>query len=62
MPEELLAGGFGFAIMIFLLVVAILIFLMPFFIHGTSKRTRETSEKLAVTNRLLEEIRDALKK
>ena len=62
MPEELLTGGLGFVVIIFFLVMAILIFLMPFFIYGTNRRTKETSEKLAITNKLLEEIRDSLRK
>ena len=62
MPEELLAGGFGVVVGIFVLIMTILIFLMPFFIYGTNRRTKETSEKLAVTNKLLEEIRDSLRK
>ena len=59
-PEELLGGGFGVVALLFFLVLAILIFLIPFFIYGTNKRTKETSEKLDTTNKLLSEIRDSL--
>ena len=59
-PEELLGGGFGVVVLLFALVLVILTFLMPFFIYGTNKRTKETSEKLDTTNKLLSEIRDSL--
>ena len=59
-PEELLSGSFGIVIILFLFVMGVLIFFMPFFIYGTNKRTRETSEKLDETNELLTEIRDSL--
>jgi len=59
-PEELLSGGFGIVIILFLFVMGVLIFFMPFFIYGTNKRTRETSEKLDETNKLLLEIRNTL--
>ena len=59
-PEELLGGGFGVVVFLFALVLVILTFLMPFFIYGTNKRTKETSEKLDTTNKLLSEIRDSL--
>ena len=61
-PEELLSGSFGIVIILFLFVMGALIFFMPFFIYGTNKRTRETSEKLDKTNKLLAEIRDSLDK
>ena len=60
--EEILSGGFGIVVIIFFMVMAVLIFFMPFFIYGTNKRTRETSEKLDITNKLLTEIRDTLNK
>ena len=40
--------------------IVILGALAPFFWYGTNKRTKETSEKLDETNRLLEGIRRAL--
>lgn len=58
--EEVLSSGFGIVVLLFFFVMAILIFLMPFFIYGTNRRTRETSEKLDSTNRLLAEIRDSI--
>lgn len=61
-PEEILSGGFGIVVMLFFFIMAVLIFFMPFFIYGTNKRTRETSEKLDRTNKLLAEIRDTLNK
>jgi len=54
--EELLGGGFGIAVILFFITMAVLIFLMPFFIYGTNKRTKETSQKLDETNKILEEI------
>lgn len=61
-PEELLGGGFGIVEILFLFVLSVLIFLMPFFIYGTNKRTKETSEKLDITNKLISEIRDSMNK
>lgn len=58
--EQLFGSGFGVVILLFFLVLAILLFLMPFFIYGTNRRTKETSEKLDTTNRLLSEVRDLL--
>jgi uncharacterized membrane protein len=62
MFQQLMSSGFGIAIILFFFVMAVLIFLMPFFIYGTNRRTRETSEKLDITNRLLAEIRNSLSK
>ena len=59
-PEEFLGGGFGVVVLLFALVLVILTFLMPFFIYGTNKRTKETSAKLDTTNKLLSDIRDSL--
>ena len=61
-PEEILGGGFGIVVMLFFFIMAVLISFMPFFIYGTNKRTREKSEKLDRTNKLLAEIRDTLNK
>lgn len=60
--QEMMGGGFGVAIMLFSIVMAILIFFMPFFIYGTNKRTKETSQKLDETNKLLSDIRASLEK
>ena len=60
--QEILSGGFGIVVILFLGVLAILLFLMPFFIYGTNNRTKETSEKLTATNNLLMEIRGSLKR
>ena len=57
-----LSGGVGIGVILFILVLAILIFLMPFFIYGTNRRTKETAEKLDITNKLLSDIRDSLNK
>jgi len=54
--EEFLGGSFGIAVILFFITMAVLIFLMPFFIYGTNKRTKETSQKLDETNKILEEI------
>lgn len=58
---ELMAGGFGIVVILFLLVLAIMLFLMPFFVYGTNSRTKQTSLQLAKTNLLLAEIRDELR-
>jgi len=59
--EEILGGSFGIAVILFFLVMAVLIFLMPFFIYGTNKRTKETSQKLDATNKILEKIHVSMK-
>lgn len=59
--EEILGSGFGIAVILFFLIMVVLIFLMPFFIYGTNKRTKETSQKLDVTNKLLEKIHASMK-
>ncbi len=59
--QEIMSGSFGIVITLFFFVMAILIFFMPFFIYGTNKRTKETSQKLDETNKILSDIRATLK-
>ncbi len=58
----LMTGGLGLAILLFLAVLAVMLFLMPFFIYGTNARTKQTAIQLARTNALLADIRDELRK
>ena len=60
--QEIMGSGFGVAIVLFFVVMAILVFLMPFFIYGTNRRTKETSQKLDETNKILSDIRTSLQK
>ncbi len=60
--QDIMGGGFGVVIILFSIVMAILIFFMPFFIYGTNKRTKETSHKLDETNKILSDIRASLEK
>ncbi|PHS13157.1 MAG: hypothetical protein COA86_17535 [Kangiella sp.] len=60
--QEIMGSGFGVAIVLFFVVMAILVFFMPFFIYGTNKRTKETSQKLDETNKILSDIRTSLQK
>ena len=59
--QEIMSGSFGVVITLFFFVMAVLIFFMPFFIYGTNKRTKETSQKLDETNKILSDIRATLK-
>lgn len=57
---EAFGAGFGIIVVIFSVILAILIFLMPFFIYGTNVRTKETALALKETNKLLTDIRSEL--
>ena len=57
---ESLGAGFGIVGVIFFFILAVLIFLMPFFIYGTNMRTKETALALKETNKLLTDIRGEL--
>jgi len=60
--QDLMGGTFGIVVILFMFVLAILILLMPFFIYGTNKRTKETSQKLDETNQLLSKIQVSMEK
>jgi hypothetical protein len=55
-----LLAGLGVVGAIFVLILAVLIFLMPFFIYGTNMRTKQTALALKETNKLLTDIRGEL--
>jgi hypothetical protein len=55
--NELLSGGFGIAIVLFLLVLAILWFLLPFAIFGTKDKLSELIAESKQTNDLLIALR-----
>jgi hypothetical protein len=55
-----LAAGLGTVGVIFLLILVVLAFLMPFFIYGTNMRTKETALALMRTNSLLADIHGEL--
>lgn len=56
---DVLIGLFGLG---FVVVAGVLLALLPFFIYGISKRTKETSLGVAKTNKLLVEILGELRR
>ena len=55
--NELLGGGFGLVIVLFLLVLSILWFLLPFAIFGTKDKLSELIAETKKTNEQLSALR-----
>jgi len=55
--NELLGGGFGLAVVLFLFVLAILWFLLPFAIFGTKDKLSELIAESKKTNEQLSALR-----
>lgn len=54
--DSLLSGGFGLIVMLFLVILAILWFLLPFAIFGTKDKLSELIETTKETNRQLNRL------
>jgi len=60
-PADLFGGTFGIIISLFLMVTAVLWFLMPFAVFGIKNRLDESIKEQRTTNKLLLEMVSASK-
>ncbi|MDH5517412.1 MAG: hypothetical protein OEY36_06295 [Gammaproteobacteria bacterium] len=57
---QMLGGGFGLVVILFLFILAILWFLLPFAIFGTKDKLTELIQESQKTNEQLAALRDQL--